>query len=172
MGDGGPGCPDEGLGCVNRFNFGPVAGGLGVEAIHLLGSEDRRGAGEKASFGVGIRAILGAGVFEFLVEDNVGGFLALADLSACLGPLPVGAPDAGAEAAGMGGRPKGHDVDASIGLLGGDVGRAGDHTAALMPGELEVASAIFDGGDELVGDVLMNVEPIFRHGLAPVWEAA
>ncbi len=37
-----------------------------------------------------------------------------------------------------------------------------------MPGELKVASALFDGGDDLVGDVLMNVEPIFCHVLAPV----
>ena len=147
-----------------------------IDRIHLAlfnflthrGGWDRRGAGEQPSFRFRVSPILAAGEFEFFVEDDVGGFLSLADLSACFGPLAIGSPDAGAETASLGCRPQGHDVDAAIGLLGSDVGGAGDHAAAPMPGELKVASALFDGGDDLVGDVLMNVEPIFRHGLAPV----
>ena len=33
-----------------------------------------------------------------------------------------------------------------------------------MPGHLEVTSAAFDGGDDLVGDMLMDVETLLAHG--------
>jgi hypothetical protein len=36
-----------------------------------------------------------------------------------------------------------------------------------MPGQTEFASAALDGGDNLVGDVLMNVEALFPSWLSP-----
>jgi hypothetical protein len=36
-----------------------------------------------------------------------------------------------------------------------------------MPGEPEFSRAVFDRGDDLVGDVLVNVEALALHGGSP-----
>jgi hypothetical protein len=64
--------------------------------------------------------------------------------------------------------PKGDDVDATIGLLRGDVDRAHDVPGGAMPGQTELSGATFDGGDDRVGDVLVNVEAFFCHGRSPL----
>jgi hypothetical protein len=67
------------------------------------------------SFGfVAVGLVRGDG--DFLVEDDIGGLLALADLPAGFGLLLVGAPSAGRVALLVGGGPKGQDVDAAIGV--------------------------------------------------------
>ncbi len=84
-------------------------------AVHLLGGEYRRGAGKQARFGLGLAGL--GGDFKLLVEDDIGGFLALADLGAGLGPLAICAPGAGTVAGCLGIGPEGDDVDAAIAAL-------------------------------------------------------
>jgi hypothetical protein len=55
---------------------------------------------------------------DFLVEDDVRGLLALADVRAGFGPLLIGAPDACRVAFLVGGGPKGQDVDAASSRCG------------------------------------------------------
>ncbi len=122
--DGCAGRGDESLGLFDRRGDRYGRGDRrGHAAVHLLGGEDRRGAGKEAGCRLGVTGLRIGGEREFLVEDDEGGFLALADLRAGLGPLPVGAPDAGAVAEFLGIGPERHDVDAAIGLFRRDVDR-------------------------------------------------
>ena len=127
-------------------------------AVHLLGGEDRRCAGEEAGGRLRVTGLRIGGELKLLVEDDEGGFLALADLSAGLGPLLVGAPGAGAVTEFLGIGPERHDVDAAIGLLRGDVDGPHDVAGGAMPGQPEVSRAALDRAHDLVGDVLVNVE--------------
>jgi hypothetical protein len=97
----------------------------------------------------------------------MGGFFAFANLGANLGPLLVGASMAGAVTLGVGGRPKGEDVHAAIGVFRGDVDGPHDFACAPMPGEPEFSRALLDSGDDLVGDVPVDVEALGRHGGSP-----
>ena len=63
-------------------------------AVDLLGGEYRRGASEKTGDRIGVAGLGLGGEFKLLVEDDVGGLLAFANLGAGLGPLAVSAPDA------------------------------------------------------------------------------
>src|SRR3546814_14592969 len=70
---------------------------------------------------------------KLLPEDAEAGVLALADLRAERLPLAIGAPDPARIAAAIGGRPERDSIYAAIGLAAGDVGRAGDVGAGMMP---------------------------------------
>ncbi len=100
--DLGAGRGDEGLGLLDRRHGddGRRVDHGRLIAVHLLGGEDRRGAGKQAGFSLGLARL--GGDFKLLVEDDIGGFLALADLGAGLGPLAVSAPCAGTVAGGLG----------------------------------------------------------------------
>jgi len=72
---------DESLGLLDRRDD---RRGQGVDdrcliAVHLLGGEDRRCACGEAGGRLGVTALRIGGEFKFLVEDDIGGFLALAD---------------------------------------------------------------------------------------------
>ncbi|MFZ3326761.1 MAG: hypothetical protein WA231_13090 [Methylocella sp.] len=101
----------------------------------MLGGKDRRGACEKAGGRLGVTGLGIGGERELLVEDDEGGFLALADLRTGLGPLLLGAPNAGAVTEFLGIRPQRHDVDAAIGLLRGDVDGTHDIAGGTVPGQ-------------------------------------
>lgn len=51
-------------------------------------------------------------------------------------------------------------------LLRCDVLRLRDRAAAAVPGKAEFSSAALDGGNDLIGDVLVDVKTLF-HGLVP-----
>lgn len=93
VGNGCAGRGDEGLGLFDwrEDRCGSLDRRRGP-AVDLLGREHRRGAGEQTR--VGLIAVF-AGDGEFLVEDDIGRFLALADLRSGFRPLLVRAPDAG-----------------------------------------------------------------------------
>jgi len=97
------------------------------------------------------------GEFKLLVEDDIGGFLALADLSAGLGHCCT-CPGAGAVTGFLGIGPERHDVDAAIGFLGRDVDGSHDVAGRAMPGQAKLSCALLDRADDLVGDVLVNIE--------------
>jgi len=54
----------------------------------------------------------------------------------------------------MGGHPKGQNIDAAIGLAGGDVARAGDAAAIMVPGHIPLAGALLDGSDDIIRDTV------------------
>lgn len=119
MVDDRAGLGDKGLGRLDRREDGRRS--LNCRrfiAVDLLGGEDGGGAGEEA--GLGLVAVLG-GDSDLLVEDDVSGFLAFADLRAGLGPLLVGAPGSRHVAGSIGGDPEGQDVDATVGVLRGNM---------------------------------------------------
>ena len=169
MMDGCAGRGDESLGLLDRRDD---RRGQGVDdrnliAVHLLGGEDRRCASEEAGGRLGVTGLRIGGELKLLVEDDEGGFLALADLSAGLGPLLVSAPGAGAVTEFLGIGPERHDVDAAIGFLRRDVDGSHDVAGGAMPGQAEVSRAALDRADDLVGDVLVNIEAFLGHGGSP-----
>jgi hypothetical protein len=86
-----PGRGDEGLGLLDRRHGDDRRDDRRrLIAVHLLGGEYRGCAGKQAGFSFGL-ARLGSNL-KLLVEDDIGGFLALADLCASLGSLAVSAP--------------------------------------------------------------------------------
>ena len=87
----------EDLGGVFRFRQGRC-----FEAVHLIGVEDVAGAGHEAFAVFGLAVVLLLFHIELLVEDHEAGFLALADLTALVLPLAIGAPGASREAACLG----------------------------------------------------------------------
>src|ERR1700736_1955705 len=156
MMDGCAGRGDESLGLFDRRDGRDrwrVADGRLI-AVHLLGGEDRRGAREEAGCRLGVSGLRIGGERELLVEDHEGGFLALADLRAGLGPLPVRTPNAGAVTEFLGIGPERHDVDAAIRFLRSNID--GPHVVAggAMPGQPEIARAALDRAYDLAGDVL------------------
>jgi hypothetical protein len=160
-----PGLGDEGFGRLDRredgrdiFNHGRLV------AVDLLGGENGRGAGEETGFG--LVAVVGSDT-DLLVEDDVSGFLAFADLRAGLGLLLVGTPGAGRITQLISGGPEGED--AAIGILRGDIDGAHDVAGRAVPGEPEFAGAGLDRGNDLVGDVLVNVEAFGLNGGAPLF---
>src|SRR5690606_9692093 len=93
--------------------------------------------------------------------------LALADLTALVLPLAIGAPGARAETTGLSCGPEADDVDAAIGFGGVDVDGAVQALAAAVPGHLPVARSRLDGGDDVVRDLGVNVEALCGHGSSP-----
>jgi hypothetical protein len=71
-------------------------------------------------------------------------------------------------AARIGGGPEGQDVDAAIGVLRGDIDGTHDVAGGAMPGKAEFACAGLDCGDDLIGDVLVNVEALLIHNGFPL----
>ena len=85
--DGCAGRGDESLGLLDRRDDRHrrrVADGSLI-AVDLLGGEDRRGACQEAGCRLGVTGLRIGGECELLVEDDEGGFLALAHLRAGLG---------------------------------------------------------------------------------------
>ena len=72
-------------------------------------------------------------------------------------------------ALGVGGGPEREDVHAAIGLLRRDVGRPHDVAGGPVPGQAEFAGSGLDRGDDLVGDLLMDVKALFFHRFSPPW---
>ena len=161
--DGCAGRGDESLGLLDRRGdrYRRCGDRRGHEAVHLLGGEDRRGACKEAGGRLGVTGLRIGGERELLVEDDEGGFLALADLRPGLGPLPVRAPDAGTVTEFLGISPERHDVDAAIRFLRSNID--GPHVVAggAMPGQPEVSR---DRAHDLAGDVLVNIEAAGLHG--------
>src|SRR3546814_17651583 len=89
---------------------------------------------------------------KLLPEDAEAGVLALADLRAERLPLAIGAPDPARIAAAIGSRPERGRLYAAIGLAAGDVGRAGDVGAGMMPRHAQCARAGVDRVDDRIGD--------------------
>ena len=94
---------------------------------------------------------------KLLPEDTEAGVLTLADLRAERLPLAIGAPDPARIAAAIGGRPERDRIYAAIGLAAGDVGRAGDVGAGMMPWHAPGAGAGFDGVDDRLRDASIDV---------------
>ncbi len=168
--DGCAGRGNEGLGPFDRRDdgCGRCVDDRRLIAVDLLGGEYRCGASEEAGDRVGVAGLGLGGEFKLLVEDDERGFLALANLSAGLGPLAVSAPDAGAVGGFLGIGPKRHDIDAAIRLLRCDVDGSHDAASGAVPGQAEIARAALDRADDFVGDVLMNIEAFFAHGGSPL----
>ncbi len=87
MGDDGSRRCHEGLHGRDAFDLRAIAHGLYRQAIDLFGGKDRRRPGEQPGFRIGPVVL---GELQFLVEDDVGGFLALAHLRA--GAVRITAP--------------------------------------------------------------------------------
>jgi hypothetical protein len=134
-----------------------------VAATKVVFRDRRKPLNRRPSFRLSVTGLGIGGEFKLFVEDDEGGFLALPDLSAGLGPLLVRAPVAGA---GIG--PERHDVDAVIGLLRGDVDGSHDVAGRAMPWQAEVSCAALDRADDLVGDVLVDIEAFLGHGGSPL----
>ena len=147
---------DEGFGGGEAFALRQVRRRFGRVAIDLIGVEQAERLGEKPSMvviaagGVTLRA-------KLLPEDAEAGVLALADLRAERLPLAIGAPDPARVAAAIGGRPERDRIYAAIGLAAGDVGRAGDVGAKMMPRHAPGAGAGFDGVDDRLRDASVDV---------------
>src|SRR3546814_7324330 len=73
-------------------------------------------------------------------------------------PLAIGAPDPARIAAAIGSRPERDRIYAAIGLAAGDVGRAGDVGAGMMPRHAPGARAGFDRVDDRIGDASRSEE--------------
>ena len=148
---------DEGFGGGEAFALGQDRPRFGRIAIDLIGVEQAERLGEKPS----VVAIIVAGFVtlraKLLPEDAEAGVLALADLRAERLPLAIGAPDPARIAAAIGGRPERDRIYAAIGLAAGDVGRAGDVGAGMMPRHAPGAGAGFDGVDDRLRDASVDV---------------
>ncbi|MBT9159741.1 MAG: hypothetical protein DDT26_01004 [Dehalococcoidia bacterium] len=130
-------------------------------AINLGNVEHARRAGDEAAVATiviagGIAILLAR--LDVLVEDDNGGLLALADLGAFVLPLAIRAPQTVGEFLAVGGSPEGNGVDAAIGTLAGNIDRAFDDRALRVLGHLRMLGTGFDGGNDLVGDGVVNVE--------------
>src|SRR5208337_2639199 len=163
-------CGDKSLGAFDRLDGvgGRLGQGRGGIAFDLLGGKDGRCARKKAGACLVLAALVG-GDGDLFVEDDMRGLLALADLRAGFAPLLVGAPGAGLVALGVAGSPKGQDVHAATGLLRRDIGRPHDVAGGPVPGQAEFAGSGLDRGDDLVGDLLMDVKALFLHCFSPPW---
>src|SRR5208283_5252323 len=163
--DDSAGCGDKSLGAFDRLDGigGRLGQGRGGVAFDLLGGKDGRCARKKAGACLVLAALVG-GDGDLFLENDVRGLLALADLRAGFAPLLVGAPGAGLVALGVGGGPEREDVHAAIGLLRRDIGRPHDVAGGPVPGQAEFAGSGLDRGDDLVGDLLMDVKALFLHG--------
>src|SRR5271166_6289045 len=164
------GCGDKSLGAFDRLNGvgGKLGQGRGGVAFDLLGGKDGRCARKKAGACLVLAALVG-GNGDLFVENDVRGLLALPDLRAGFAPLLVGAPGAGLVALGVGGGPESKDVHAAIGLLRRDIGGPHDVAGGPVPGQAEFAGSGLDRGDDLVGDLLMDVKALFLHCFSPPW---
>src|SRR3546814_1534577 len=134
---------DEGFGGGEAFAVGQDRPRFGRIAIDLIGVEQAEGLGEEpAVVAVFIVAAFVALRAKLLPEDAEAGVLALADLRAERLPLAIGAPDPARIAAAIGSRPERDRIYAAIGLAAGDVGRAGDVGAGMMPRSEEHTSEL------------------------------
>ena len=125
-------------------------------AVHLRSVEDVRSTRDTA-FAVIVGDIrIGIGLV-LLVEDHQGRSLALADLRAKFGPLVICGPDRRAEALALGGDPEADDVDAVIGVTGQGILRHEERLAGPAPGHDGRAGIGLNGGNELAGDLSVDV---------------
>ena len=169
--DVGAGPADEPFCVLDRLNRVHRFRQRDVVAVHLVGIEDRAGPREQAGlrFGFTGRFVFGGNV-DLLVEDDGGRLLALAHLRPGILPLAIGAPGTRSEAADLGGSPQGDNIDAPITVSGVDVDRAVEAGPGAVPGHLPLASTGFDGGDDGVRHLLVDVHACFAdcvHGKSP-----
>src|SRR3546814_2463585 len=144
---------EEGFGGGEAFAVGQDRPRFGRIAIDLIGVEQAEGLGEEPAVVAGfIVAAFVALRAKLLPEDAEAGVLALADLRAERLPLAIGAPDPARIAAAIGSRPERDRIYAAIGLAAGDVGRAGDVGAGMMPRHAPGARAGVDRVDDRIGD--------------------
>jgi len=149
---------DKPLGGRNAVALGQDQTGLRGVAVDLIGVEQAERPGEEPhAIAAVIVAILLIAAADLLPEDAKAGLLALANLGTEHLPLAIGAPDPARIAAGIGGGPERYGVDAPIGFAAGDVGRASDIGAAMMPRHAPGTGASFDRGDDRVGDASVDV---------------
>ena len=135
--------------------------------VHLIGVEDVAGAGHEAFALFTLAAFLLFFSVELSVKDHQAGFLALVDLTALILPLAIGAPGTGREAACLCGGPEADDVDPTIGAGSVDIGGAVQALAGAVPGHLPVTGSSFDGSDDAVVHLGVNVLVFGLHGLSP-----
>ena len=107
--------------------------------------------------GVGRVGFLGRLDAARLPEHDGRGTLASTHLGADRLPVPIGPPQAGRIAGGLGGHPERDNIDAAVGLARADVDGAGGRGAVVMPRHAPLAGAGLDGGNDLGGDLLIEV---------------
>lgn len=155
------GCLDEGFSLSDRVErrLGWDIGLIEREAVHLGGIEDPAGTRNHA---FGLLGLTGLVIdlldIESLVEDDEGGFLALAHLAPDILPLAVGAPDIRGILRSLCRDPEADNVHPVIGLARCDIDGASKASGFVGdPGELEFA-CVFESINDAAGDFLMDIE--------------
>ena len=149
-------------------------GVMGGQAVDLLDIEDR----VALHVGDGLVDLLAGGFIGFGSGERVGvddrlALLALADMRPEFGGLAVGHPGWRGKSAIDGSRPEHQDVDSVIGLTVMTQGPRDAPGGVLgIPGFHPGAHALFQIGDDLVGDARINVFAVCvfdrAHGLSPL----
>lgn len=95
---------------------------------------------------------------ELLVENDRRGFLPAAHLGTKSLPLFVGAPEGVAVATILSGSPQRHYVDTVVSVAAGSILRQQTGESGAVPGHYAIAGAGLNGGDDAIGDGLMDIE--------------
>ena len=135
--------------------------GRELEAFDLADVEDAAGLGDPALAVV----IVGLGLnLKFLVEDDDGALGALLHLRTDLLPLLVGGPEIVGKAGELRLGPQGDDVDAAIAVMGGGVLGKEAVEAGTVPRHGDGIGGGFKGGNDAVGDGLVDIEGLSGAG--------
>jgi hypothetical protein len=161
-----------------RFSASGAGAGreVGRKILALVGVEDREAFEE----GDGFRLLGGARAFPVRTEavgiDDGGAFLALAHMGAELQRLAESEPALAGETALGDGAPEDEDVDAAVGAAGRGIARQAERGADAGPRLHPGHAPLFELGDDLVGDLLVEVRSVREgfvgwrrvgHGVSP-----